>query len=867
KALIAELLASPSGASEGALLRIAVTAARARLGSVDPILARCEKLHGVTPRLAMTTAVLQGRGPDAGLAAFDAMRARAGAGGAAADWDVARAGLLEAAGRPEAAAAWGAVADANPASVAIQLAALSAKSMWTDPKAVARAADRLKELTGETGVMWRLSRARLLLQSPDASDKDAAEAAELLSSVVRDAPDNVHAHILLSRALQLTGDAAGIEAHLQEALRLAPGNTSIALDLARLAQSRGDTEEARRRIETVLAAKSVDPQEAEGAAYILAAQGDLQRSADLLQRLVREQRADASATLELSRLYARAGRVDEAIRMSESLLDAPTAQVVEHTAGLYASVGRTADSDRLIRALDTLQLPAGEADLVRARHAARWGSPGAATAAYRAAVVAAPARADAWSAFAEHAVAIGDKSVLSETLDDPRAAAADPVAFARSIRALCEFALADPGLRQLLLGAMRDPAQRPAVTAALRAIAQDWSDPAKRASTAKTVRALAEANVKFVVLQMVAVDLCAQTTERNSALEFSRRTAAAFPNNAEAAHQWAELLASAGRWSEALDAARTWRDRADPRDAAPDELIARVLLRLGRGKEAAVALAPRVAAALARPQADEAVLVTHAVTLLRTGDVEGLQRLLRQLAAASERWRSLPLSVGPDFLGTPAEAVAWLRACAELVPQDDTTTRIFLAQAWIVAWKSLRTPELLAESKKLLAEILASPQPPATAHFLAGTLAEASGDTAAAEAAYGSALRANPEFGQARNNLAMLLADGGRWQDAVDHARRVVAASPRSPQALDTLAHALRAGEKFDEARTRIGEAIRLDPVNPAWQVELAETLADARDADALNAVLQTIRSMEEDGVVLSRGLKERIERVRLRQK
>jgi cytochrome c-type biogenesis protein CcmH/NrfG len=109
----------------------------------------------------------------------------------------------------------------------------------------------------------------------------------------------------------------------------------------------------------------------------------------------------------------------------------------------------------------------------------------------------------------------------------------------------------------------------------------------------------------------------------------------------------------------------------------------------------------------------------------------------------------------------------------------------------------------------------------------------------------------------------MVLADGGKWEDAVKEAQTIVRAVPQSAEYLDTLAYAYRKGRKFDEAKARLAEAIHLQPLNPKWRVSLAETLAEAENVKELAEALSELRRMEESGAPFSPELRKRVERLR----
>ena len=49
---------------------------------------------------------------------------------------------------------------------------------------------------------------------------------------------------------------------------------------------------------------------------------------------------------------------------------------------------------------------------------------------------------------------------------------------------------------------------------------------------------------------------------------------------------------------------------------------------------------------------------------------------LVSLSAASARWRTLPLEVGPSWMKDARESALWLRACARNVQEDDGPGRL-----------------------------------------------------------------------------------------------------------------------------------------------------------------------------------------------
>lgn len=868
QAVVQGALDSKAPLQEGTLLRLVAIVVANGIPLESKLLAHSESLHGVSPRLAVADAVVRARAgnPEDGVRAFDAMRAKAPAGASEVDWGMARAGLLDGLANPGAGAAWAAVAEANPTVLQAQLGALASASFTADREATSRVIDRIKGLTGESGVTWRNARAQWLLDAPSATAEDVTNAADLLTAVVRQAPDNLVARIRLAQALERSDDLKGAETHLQAAAAIAPDNAAIGLELARVSHRQGRGTEARQKLDRVLATKGLAPELSQRAAFLLAAEGDLGRSADLLQQLMSESRTDRDGTLLLAKIYGKQGKTAEAIRLCETILDRPTPPMIELAAHLYATAGRQSDAESVLARLDGMGLPPGDVEIARGRYAARWSPPGVAQDWFRKATEAAPTRADAWAARAGSALMSGDRALLTTVLQDPRAAVSDDVQYLAANTDLCDAAATDMGVRAVLFAALGDKPARPAITKALRAMVKDWPDRTKRVEVARSVVEIADANASVLTLQLCAADVLAQTGNLRSACDRTQRAATAFPDSALAARRNAELLHQSERWTDALEAGRVWKERADAQDRDADQFLAQTMLRIGRASDAAAQLDPRIKAAVARPEGNEKILLLHCVALVRTGRAADAERRLRELAKTSEKWSTLPLSVESNLMGSSADAVAWMGLCTSLAPQNNPMTRTLLAQSWVAAASHFRTDDVLSRAKAAVAAALAAPGAPPEVHFLAGSLAQSANDLETARTEYETMLKLKPEFDVARNNLAMVLADTGKATEAVEHATRVAKTHAQSSEALDTLAYALRKAKDFEASKARLAEAIALDPANPTWQVSLAETIAEAGDVSALTQVLAQIRKMEDAGAVISPELRTRIDKFRAKR-
>lgn len=80
-----------------------------------------------------------------------------------------------------------------------------------------------------------------------------------------------------------------------------------------------------------------------------------------------------------------------------------------------------------------------------------------------------------------------------------------------------------------------------------------------------------------------------------------------------------------------------------------------------------------------------------------------------------------------------------------------------------------------------------------------------------AEACHRAAIKIDPEYGDAWNNLAVELQEQGRCDEALQAARRAVAVAPWLPKARVNLGRGLYERNKYDEAVRHLAEAVRLD--------------------------------------------------------
>lgn len=109
------------------------------------------------------------------------------------------------------------------------------------------------------------------------------------------------------------------------------------------------------------------------------------------------------------------------------------------------------------------------------------------------------------------------------------------------------------------------------------------------------------------------------------------------------------------------------------------------------------------------------------------------------------------------------------------------------------------------------------------AHDMLGSAFEAVGRWADALEQFRQALRAQPDYVDARYNLALALARFAKFDEAVDNFRPVAAAYPENARLQDQLGELLARDGKFSEAIAQFEKALALDPAD--------ETARKNRDA------------------------------------
>ncbi len=261
-----------------------------------------------------------------------------------------------------------------------------------------------------------------------------------------------------------------------------------------------------------------------------------------------------------------------------------------------------------------------------------------------------------------------------------------------------------------------------------------------------------------------------------------RRALEADPASAHARYGLAQAAGAAGDLAEAADLLAE-ATRLEPRHAEAHGLRAQVLRRLGRDKEAGLALLRAGALPPTRPpDPHAAAMEAEAVSS------QAFTRRGRALAEA----------------GRYAEAEAAFRRVLAIragTARDHSNLGAALAgQGELVA--------AVAEFEKALA---IDPEETYSLNNLALALA-GRGDLAGAAARLERAVALDPAYAEAHHNLGLVRARQGRLGEAVGHYRDALAAEPARVGALNDLASALAANGALAEAEEHWRRALAIDP-------------------------------------------------------
>lgn len=822
------------------LLELARIGREANIDIEAEVLARLNESYGDRPELVFANAAKQAREGDVagGLA-----RIRSAMDPAVPAWRLVEAAYLQMAGDPGAAQAWAQTADAFPDRLDVQRRVLDSPAAVADRDLAKRVIDRVRQLSGEQNLQWRVALARWLLERPVESTEadsatriaDAEQAEALLDEVLQQTQEDTAAFLLRALAHERQGDLFGAVRDAEAALQRASDQPATRLEVARLQQAVGNFPAALSNLIAVaeLSSDRVSPEQARVAAAMLAQQGEYQRATVLLEGL--GENIGDNERLLLAQLLAQIGRnQDAADAIARLLAETPSADALAWAAGFYAESGRAQDAAATLARLPEAGVDPARQRAIIANHTARYGS-----------------MADALARF-EAAAQAGDpgasrRLTIFNLLQGRGAAAIDAArqgiqsASGEDTAGLSALVTRETEVVRLA----NDPAYRPV----LERMAEE-SDAAVLTTLSNTLRLAADTSVEandklarmrqlardqegIVELQTLAAQLHLRAGRNLEALELAEAAAIGEPNAVAPAQARALAFFMLGRYEDALAASVDWRRRSARDPLAADLLTGRIWLEKGQPAEAIRVLAPYRAFAERLPGQMADYAAAYGRALAEAGRDEEAVELIRPHLSLPN-WRAAGMAV-TTAISDPDTRSAWLESLTAAVPESNSQERFRLANAWwafhLAGGTSARNaPDAGRLALRIVSSIGERSDATMAVFAAAGGMADAMQMRPEAVAAYQRALELEPGSAAVRNNLAMVLV-GNLGVEPLDVeaglqlAREAVSAEPDEPNYRDTLALAQAKAGDLEEALRTIEVAVELDPSNPAWQSRMGEIM------------------------------------------
>lgn len=795
--------------------------------ATDPLAALVEEIQGSD----ITTEELRSRieAATAGAGAEAQLRGR-----------LLMAGALDEAGDPAAAEEFKRLAAENPKNAQIQIAALNSRSLWTDLETVPPVVERLRSLTGEDGVSWRVFEFKHTLLRDD-SEAAAARVVNGLSSVLRVSPNDLTALQLMAEAMTRVKDYGRAASYATRAADVAPESLSVSLDaveaLVRAGQMEAATDRLRRAvslpnqriasrlrrailltrfglitdalIDWTWLAHTGDPENRARAALVLAQLDKSDEAASVVAELAVRDDLTAAARVMTADALAALGREADGLTLLEAMgeSDAEDGRV----AMIAGYLARHADSPEQVRRLE---------DYVRATDDAR-----------------------AWAALVRKHMGDGNVEVARRVLSDAMERVDDKTELAAFSRALdpeteldpkAFLAVAQANLSTLNTGWSRELSDeldrviagdrtlaqftdylrgfvrsRPSILLGWMLLSQAEATAGDLAAVRLTIQTMLEAIPADPSAASYAVGLCRRTRMADEGLLAAREYASRIPSpTLESARNIAQFALAAERPQEAWDAIAPWRDRFESDEDLA--LYARAALSLGRMPDAeAVAWAPD---------------------------------------RADEPWLHESVRMAEVIQRAPDRA-AWLEKAGARLSPGDERGRFLLANGWYGLAIDAGDAAALRTALELSQRGASDPDVAASLRLLEASCLSQLGRSDEAIAAYQDALQRRPDDPDALNNLAYLLIEkGGSVEEALGYARRAVetlrsrgAPPDRLVEYLDTLGSALLEAGQPTEALAAFEEALRARPTYDFALVGLSETYAALGRSDEARQTLAKI--------------------------
>ena len=795
------------------------------LGLEKYCMVKAKDKYGLTPSIALQHALekIRESKSEQGLEEFRQAMVGASA-GSKTEWDITLAQLLEVVGDGASLSTWASLGDDNQDNVRIQKAILTSRVAWADMDLIDRTIDRLRALTRDEAITWRVARARWIMNQADGDEKELAEAIEMLNEVVAEAPALVEPRLVLAYCYQQSNNFTGAIEQLSRASEIQPTNHSIKLDLARILQSQNNYDRVRVVVKQIIDSDTKQPNHISQVAELLVRQGDVDRALVLLEQIYDPGGKPQNSDLLLARIYVQKNRDEDAEQVVQKLLADPTPGAVRFAANYYASRGRHDEAENALTLLADIRLAPGMASVIRGEYYSKYADSKRGVQEYELAIKSAPKNLSIWKELirlhivrqdAEQAISAG-KRAIDALGEDSR------ISWFMQHSELIQQSIDDKRPVGLILGILGNDETRNAAVECLQVLSDVRLDPSTTDQAVTKLIRLANTNTQFLDLQLYITKLMTSLGRIEDAVLLGTRAMEAFPTNPVPAKLSATALASAGRWDEVVGVAMSWRERTGRNTLDADLMIAEAKLRLSDPEGALRQIHGYIKDKNRISEKYNPVHLAFVRSLLMLGHVDKVEKLLSPVLT-EKGWRETWVRLAVTGVSDSDVAQEWLSRVPGMLSEDAHDEWTLLIRSWIALAEKYKHPEFHQRAKKLSNEAVKFDGAPSELWLLNGIVEYEVGDLNAAVASYRKSLELNPSPHSTKNNLAMALADqGSSLDEALRLSQEAVGAAPNIAAYYDTLATVYSARGEYDMAIENIERAIQLEPGNPLWSKNLA---------------------------------------------
>jgi tetratricopeptide (TPR) repeat protein len=831
--VIQQVMQMPRPHGQDVLLGLATVSRDEQLGHFDDLLEYTEQAHGLTPQIAQVRAWHMRESGQAAEGLQYLESARRNGRGSEAEWDLMLATYRERIGHEDAVTAWTSAGDKHPKNLAVQRAAAQSPAARTDRPFMARTIDRIRDLTGDDGLLWKQERARWLIHGgQDTRERDVAEAVHILNEIVSAAPQLVEPRLLLGVAYHELGNTTGALEQYQKVLELNPRLVEMQLAVAQMLREQGQTVEALQRANEIYQrvqnrSVSLTTEQRGQLSQLLASLGQHNRATEVLASAPDGQDS-LQNMLQLAELERAQGNLQAAERHFRNAVEHPDAgpQAFRAAADFFASTGQMDLAASLLDRLPGTNLSPDQQELLRGEFAERHINPQQARRHYEAATQIAPNNANNWRNLVGFHLRQLDFAQAASALD--RAIQLHPadgdLPRLRRRNTILQQAQLPAELRRIVAGMLPD-LQTVSVDETFQRIESRAQRNQPLDQLVTELRQVARRDQRNFPLQHLVVRGLIAIGQRDLAADMATQVMNA-TDVPEAARLAIDANAEAQRYRNMLAAAQEWRRRAPNQAAAADVAIADAHTLVGNPQAALRQLQPYAQAARDEPDKHAAIIMAWSRALIANNNAAEAADLLAPLAEAAPDWRIQAIRLAETTHNDRDQARRWMQRFEPMVNRESPQELLTLAQVWQTIGHRFDDQEAMQAAREAVLPLVERSDAPAAVFLLMALASDHDTDTSEAVSYYRQAIQRDPNLVLALNNLAYLLMGRGELEEAGQLATRAAQLAPFLPHVHDTLGEIQARSGQVQESMRSFRRALELDHAKIDSRIGLAYVLA-----------------------------------------